>query len=140
MAQYLDSQQWASAESALSFRIIETLQSIMNTQFGGDGSVHIGFIYIAVGLEAGQFPRRLIVHIPFYNPTQHGYNLSFACPFTFARGFAGVASSEYYLTLQDDWGTYTKDISSLAMCSPISITEVENVFFWIQIPHGQVYQ
>ena len=125
MAQYLDSHQWASAESTLSFRIIETLQSIINTQFGGDGSVHIGFIYIAVGLEAGQFPRRFIVHIPFYNPTHHGYNFSFACPFTFARGFAGVASSEYYLTLQDDWGTYTKDILSLAMCSPISITEVE---------------
>jgi hypothetical protein len=113
--EYLDSDEWASNERVLAFHIVEMYQSIIRTQFGAGGTVQMGLVYIAAGLDAGQFPVRFILHIPFYNPRR---DLSFACPFTLARSFSFTVSSEYYSMLER-----SSCAASLNLCLPITIVQ-----------------
>lgn len=96
-------QEWATKETDMSFLCAEFLQSQLHNNFGGSSSVHVGFLYVAIGNNMGSNTTRYIIVIPFYDPTTHGYNYKVQNPFVYVRGFAGVSSEEYFAHLQEKW-------------------------------------
>jgi hypothetical protein len=118
----LNPHEWAGRESDLSFNKARHVIDLLNHNFGGDSSVHIGIIYLAVGSNGGRNTLRYLMFLPYYNPAIHGYNFNLQHPFVFARGFPGTASVDFYAWLDEQWTesiSASDDNSELLECSPI---------------------
>jgi len=121
------SQEWNSDQIRTSFESAEYLQRHIQYNYSGGSSIHIGFLYFAVGKNHGQETSRYIIVIPFYDPSIHGYNFKVNNPFVYFRGFAGVSSTEFLDVLQDQWNTAVNKVpegkgrEKLSFCSPIAV-------------------
>ena len=131
----MDSHAWNGVESELAFNKVRHVIDLLNQNFGGDSSVHVGIIYLAVGNNGGRSTTRYLLFLPYYNPSLHGYNFNIQHPFVFARGFPGTASLDFYSWLDSEC---TKAISALSdsrelmECSPIMLfkfTAIETAEF-----------
>jgi len=109
---------------------VRNVNELIHQNFGGDSSVHVGIVYLAIGGDAGKSTDRYLLLIPFYNPTIHGYNFNIQHPFIFARGFTGTASAEFYAWMDEMWTTQVSsvdDSNNLLECSPVLLTKFEYV-------------
>lgn len=125
----MDSHTWSGAESELAFNKVRYVIDLLNQNFGGDSSVHVGIIYLAVGNNGGRSTTRYLLFLPYYNPSLHGYNFNIQHPFVFARGFPGTASLDFYSWLDSEWTKAIDELSDsrdLMECSPIMICKFAN--------------
>lgn len=126
---------WSGRESELAFNKVRHVIDLLNQNFGGDSSIHVGIIYLAVGDNGGRSTSRYLLFLPYYNPSVHGYNFSIQHPFVFARGFPGTASLDFYAWLDSEWTkavAESNDNSELMECSPIMFCKfgaIENAEF-----------
>ncbi|KAI3661982.1 hypothetical protein MP638_006023 [Amoeboaphelidium occidentale] len=107
-------QAWAHKETATSFECAEYLQRQIHVNYGGSSTVHIGFLYIAVGKNFGVSTDRYILVIPFYNPAEHGYNYKVQNP------------SYYFMYLQESWNESANLLdgngkAAILTCSPVRL-------------------
>ncbi len=90
---------------------------LLNQNFGGDSSIHVGIIYLAVGGNGGRKTSRYLLILPYYNPSVHGYKFNIQHPFVFARGSPVTVSLDYYAWLDSEWTKAVNDNSELMECS-----------------------
>jgi hypothetical protein len=127
----MDQHQWQQEQVGVSFNSAEYLQRQIQANYGGGSSVHIGFLYCAIGKNHGAETVRYIIVIPFYDPSIHGYNFKVNNPFVYFRGFAGVSNSEYLDELQDDFNRAVDQVpegegkNRLKQCAPIAVYAFE---------------
>jgi hypothetical protein len=91
----MNSHDWSGKESELAFDKVRHVIDLLNQNFGGDSSVHVGIIYLAVGGNGGRSTSRYLLFLPYYNPSVHGYNFNIQHPFVFARGFPVTTSLDF---------------------------------------------
>ena len=127
----LNSHDWCNIERNFSFGKTRYVVDIIHQNFGGNSSVRIGIIYVAIGCNAGKSTERYLMFVPYYNPSIHGYNFNIQHPYVFARGVACTAPIEFYEWIDKSWTKKVKtviaDNNRLLECSPVLITEFENV-------------
>ena len=128
----MNSQEWNNSQIQISFESAEYLQRQIQYNYHSGTSVHIGFLYCAIGKNHGRETSRYIIVIPFYDPSIHGYNFRVNNPYVYFRGFAGVSSTEYLNQLQKDCDEAIDLLPDgegkelLRLCSPISVRKFEN--------------
>jgi hypothetical protein len=129
MTAQLNSHDWCGVESDISFQKVRHVSELINQNYGGDTSVHVGIIYISVGCNGGKDPQRFLLFVPYYNPQIHGYSFNIQHPYIFARGFPCTASAEFYAFLDEEWTSQISKVdenNSLMECSPVLLANFES--------------
>lgn len=126
----MDSHRWCGLESDNSFQKVRHVTDMLNQTFGGDSSVHVGIIYLAIGENGGKLTSRYLLFMPYYNPTIHGYSFNIQHPYIFARGYPSAASSEFYSWIDQKWTDLIDrldETNNLLECSPILVCGFEDI-------------